>query len=327
MNSARRSGMMGALTADNAGGWGNDFSKGHTMKVLIKGLIPAMLTPFTRGGAAVDFDKAIGLAERLAGQGVSGVFPCGTTGEGMLMTLDERKDLVARLVSAVGKRIKVIPHTGCLDTASTIMLTRHAQEIGAPAAGIVAPGFYTLDRDSLMQHYRAVAKAVPGFPIVLYNLPSCAKNELSPDLIGELATTIDTIVGVKDSGGNMVNAINMMDRVPKGFTFINGADEYTYQAILTGAVGTVSSTSNVVPEVFLSIYDAAAKADHARALKQQFKLNRLCAVFGAGRWVAMYKEGLRLRGFDAGFVRSPQRELTAAEKKKLAQGLEKEGML
>lgn len=297
------------------------------MKFQLKGLIPAMLTPFTRGGTRVDFDKAVGLAERLAKQGCAGIYPCGTTGEGMLMTLDERKELVARLVQAVGTRIKVIAHTGCLDTASTIELTRHAHEVGAAAAGIITPGFYTLDRESIVQHYKAVAKAVPGFPFLVYNLPSCAKNELSPDLIAELASSINEVVGVKDSGGNMQNAIVMMDRVPKGFIYINGADEFTYQAIMTGAVGTVSSTSNVVPEVFLSIYEAAAKGDHAKALRQQFKLNRLCCTFGGGRWVAMYKEGLRLRGFDAGYVRSPQRELTAAEKKKLAQGLEKEGMI
>lgn len=297
------------------------------MKFQLKGVIPAMLTPFTKGGARVDYDRAIGLAERLAGQGVAGIFPCGTTGEGMLMTLDERKELVARLVQSVGKRIKVISHTGCLDTASTIELTRHARDVGAAAVGIVAPGFYTLDAESIMQHYRAVAKAAPGFPILLYNLPSCAKNELGPELIGDLASTIDEVVGVKDSGGNMVNAIRMMDRVPKGFIFINGADEYTYQAILTGAQGTVSSTSNTVPEVFLSIYEAVQKGDHAKALQRQFKLNRLCTIFGAGKYVAMYKEGLRLRGFDPGYVRSPQRELTAAEKKKLAQGLEKEGII
>lgn len=297
------------------------------MNLQLRGLFPAMLTPFTRGGARVDFDKAIGLAERLASQGCAGLFPCGTTGEGMLMTLEERKELVARLVQAMGKKLKVIPHTGCLDTASTIELTRHARDIGAAAAGIITPGFYTLDPESITQHYKAVAKAVPGFPILLYNLPSCAKNELTPALIGELASSIDEVVGIKDSGGNMVNCINMMDRVLKSFIYINGADEFTYQAIMTGAVGTVSSTSNTVPEVFLSIYEAAGKGDHAKALKQQFKLNRLCAIFGGGRWVAMYKEGLRLRGFDAGYVRSPQRELTAAEKKKLAQGLEQEGII
>ncbi len=286
-----------------------------------------MLTPFTKGGVRVDYDKALGLAEHLVKQGVAGIFPCGTTGEGMLMTLDERKELVARLVKAVGKKIKVIAHTGCLDTASTIELTRHAQEIGAAAAGVVAPGFYTLDHDSLVQHYKAICKAVPGFPVLLYNLPSCAKNELSPELIGELAASIDEIVGLKDSGGNMVNAIRTMDRVPKDFIFINGADEYTYQAILTGARGTVSSTANVVPEVFQSIYDAVAKGDHAKALQRQFKLNRLCVTFGGGKWVGMYKEGLRLRGFDAGYVRSPQREMSAAEKKRLAEGLAKEGII
>jgi dihydrodipicolinate synthase/N-acetylneuraminate lyase len=297
------------------------------MKFKLSGLIPALVTPFTKGGKAVDHDRACALAHHLADKGVAGIFPCGTTGEGLLMTLEERTNLLERLIASVGTRIKVIAHTGCLDTASTIALTRHAQDAGAYAAGIITPGFYTLDHDSIFQHYRAVANAVPGFPILLYNLPSCAKNELAPDLIGRLASEVDEVVGVKDSGGNMVQAIRMMDLVPKGFVFINGADEYTYQAILTGAQGTVSSTSNVVPELFLSIYEAVGQGDHSKALQRQFKLNRLCSIFGGGRYVAMYKEGLRLRGVDAGHVRAPQRELTAAEKKRLAQGLEKEGII
>src|SRR3990167_1986906 len=97
-----------------------------SMKFRLEGLVPALLTPFTKGGAQVDYDRACALACRLADQGVAAVFPCGTTGEGFLMTLDERKKLIAEVVQAVRGRIKVIVHSGCFDTASTIELTRHA---------------------------------------------------------------------------------------------------------------------------------------------------------------------------------------------------------
>jgi len=294
------------------------------MRFRIEGLVPALLTPFTKNGAQVDYDKACALASRLADQGVAGVFPCGTTGEGMLMTLDERKKLAEEVVAAVGKRIKVIIHVGCLDTASTIELARHAREAGAAAAGAIAPGFYAYDDAALMRHYKMVVK---GFPLFFYNLPACAKNELSPDLIVRLAHEVDNIVGLKDSAGAIHKLSMVLDGAPRGFVVLNGVDEYTYQAKLTGANGSVTSTGNVAPELFLNIYRALEKGHLKKARSAQARLSRACRLFQYGKMVAYYKEGLRLRGFDAGYVRPPQRELTAAEKRAFAKGLEGAGLI
>ncbi len=297
------------------------------MKFHLEGVIPALLTPFTKGGKTVDYDRACALAERLAKQGVHGIFPCGTTGEGMLMTLAERKQLIEALVAAVGKRIKVIAHTGCLDTASTIELTRHAMETGAAAAGVVAPAFFTYDDASLVRHYAMVADAVKGFPVLLYNIPGCAKNVLSPALIFELAKRCANIVGMKDSSGDMSALTRVLGGMPKGFNVINGVDEYTYQALLSGANGSVSSTANVVPELFLGIFNSLRKGDRKKAWETQVKLSEACRLFQYGRMVAYYKEGMRLRGFDPGDVRAPQRELSAAEKKAFAKALQAAGIL
>ena len=297
------------------------------MKFQIEGVIPALLTPFTKNGKHVDYEKACALVGRLAGQGVHAVFPCGTTGEGMLMTLEERKKLLEAVVPAAGKRLKVIAHTGCFDTASTIELTRHSMETGASAAGVVTPGFYAYDDASLIAHYSAVASAVKGYPVLLYNIPGCARNTLSPELIFELAARNDNIVGMKDSGGNMSSLTRVLAGAPKGFTVINGVDEYSFQALVAGAKGSVSSTANVVPELFLAIFHGVRKGDFKKAWAAQGKLAEACRLFQYGRMVAYYKEGLRLRGFDPGFVRAPQRELTAAEKKGFAKALHAAGIL
>ena len=297
------------------------------MKFHLEGVIPALLTPFTKIGKHVDYEKAGALAVRLADQGVHGVFPCGTTGEGMLMTLEERKKLIEAVVAAAGKRIKVIAHTGCLDTTSTVELTRHAMETGAAAAGVVAPGFYAYDDDALTSHFGAVANAVKGFPVLLYNIPGCARNALSPALICSLANRFENIVGMKDSSGDMSALTRILAWVPKGFNVINGVDEYSFQALVAGANGSVSSTANVVPELFLDIFNNVRKGDLKKAWSAQVKLAAACGLFQYGRMVAYYKEGLRLRGFDTGFVRPPQRELTAPEKKAFAKGLDTAGIL
>lgn len=297
------------------------------MKFQLEGVIPAMLTPFAKRGTQVDYEKACALAVRLAGQGVHGLFPCGTTGEGMLMTLDERKRLIAEVVKAVRGRVKVIAHTGCLDTASTIELTCEAFAAGADAAGVVAPGFYGYDDESLLQHFGAIAKAAPGKPILMYNIPGCAKNVLTPKLIVELANRYENIVGMKDSSGNMSALTQTLAHAPQGFHVINGVDEYSFQALVAGAKGCVSSTANVVPELFLAIFNAVKAGDHKKAWKAQIKLSDACGLFHYGSYVAYYKEGLRLRGFDAGAVRPPQRELNAAERSRFAKSLKEAGLI
>lgn len=296
-------------------------------KFELEGVIPAMLTPFTKGGKTVDCERAVSLASRLAKQGVHGVFLCGTTGEGLLMTLEERKKLLEIILKSVGNQIKVIAHTGCLDLLSTCELTEHAASIGAYAAGVVAPGFYSYDENALWNYYKLIADSVPGFPILLYNLPSCAKNVLSPALVAKLANEIENIVGIKDSGGVLQAQHQMIIETREDFVVINGCDEFTFHAVMGGARGSVSSTANVIPEVFLSIFNAVKKGDFKKALQHQKLLTRATQVFHYGAMVAYYKEGLRLRGFEAGSVRPPQRELTTIEKKEFKRQLDELGLL
>ena len=296
------------------------------MNFKLEGVFPAMLTPFTKNGKNVDYDCACALAQRLAKQGVHGVFLCGTTGEGLLMTLPERKKLVEEIVAAAGKKLKVLVHSGCLDTGQTIELTRHAMEAGAAAAGVVAPGFYGYDETALFTFYKSVAAAVKGFPVLLYNLPSCAKNVLTPGLVLKLAE-IDNIVGIKDSGGMLQKQDRILIDVGKNFSVINGCDEFSFQALVGGANGSVSSTANVIPEVFLDIFNGVKSGQFKKARTAQDKLGRAAEKFQYGAMVAYYKEGLRLRGFDPGFVRPPQRELTASEKKTFAKDLKGLGFI
>lgn len=297
------------------------------MRFALEGILPAIITPFTRGGARVDYEKACAFADRLVEQGVHGIFVSGTTGEGLLMTAEERKRLAAELVKAVGKRIRVIVQTGCLDTATTTELTRAAREAGAYAAGVYAPGFYAYDDTAMIRHFTAVAKSAPDMPLLLYNIPRCTGNALSPELIIRLADRVDNIVGIKDSSADMIHFSRVVNSAPRGFTVINGADEYSLQAYMTGARGSVSITANVVPEIFLSIYSNHGRGslNHARA--SQAQLARVMEILGYGRLVAAYKEAIRLRGFDAGYVRPPQRELTKSEKRAIAKGLEREGLI
>jgi len=296
------------------------------MRLRIDGIMPAIFTPFTRGGKRVDYDRACAYANDLADRGVDGIFIAGTSGEGLLMSLDERMALTESLVQAVGKRIRVIVQSGCMDTPSTLALTEHAGAVGAHAVAIYTPMGYAFDDAALYNHYKFIATRAPQVPIMLYNIPRFTNNSLSAELIARLGKEFDNIVGMKDSSGDMIHLGRVLAKVPKGFTVINGSDEFSYQAYLSGAKGSVSLTANVVPEIFADIHTSVKKGNLKRALKANEKLGRVIDGLGGGRILAMYKEAVRQRGSEPGFMRMPHRECTAAEKRQVARVLKDENL-
>ncbi|HDP34766.1 MAG TPA: dihydrodipicolinate synthase family protein [Candidatus Hydrogenedentes bacterium] len=298
-----------------------------TQKIKIQGILAAMVTPFTKNGEYVDYDKIAPLANRLLQQGAHGLFPCGTTSEGMLMNPDERRDVAKEVMRSVPRNTAVIPHTGGFDTATTIELTRHARDIGATAAAIVAPFFYGYDDDALFQYYKMVARAVDGFPIMMYNIPQCARNVLHPELVLRIAESEENVVGIKDSAGVMTGLTRLLGNAPKGFHVICGTDDYGFQALLAGCPAVVSGLSNVVCEIYAAVYNNVRKGNLNKAWREQVRLEKAARIFKYGQNIAAFKEGLRLRGFDAGYVRPPQRNLTAAEKRALAAGMREIGIL
>ena len=269
----------------------------------------------------MDYEKASAFASSLADRGVDGLFVCGSTGEGLLMTLEERKRLAEEVIDAVGKRVKIVIQSGCLDTPSTIALTRHARDAGAYAVAVYTPAFYAYDDRALFGHFQRVAKSAPEVPLFLYNIPQYTGNSLSPALVSELSEKVDSVVGMKDSSGDMVHLSRVLSTAPKGFIMLNGTDELSYQAYLTGAAGTVAMTANVVPELFQSIYNGVKKGNLGAALTAQRRLAEVIGILGNNRLLATYKEAIRLQGYDVGHVRPPHRELSPAEKKSIAKAL------
>ena len=296
------------------------------MRFTLEGIIVASVTPFTKGGEYVDFDKVAPLAARMVKKGAAGLFPCGTTGEGSLCSTEERKTILDETIQGAGKKARVIAHTGAMDTATTIELTLHAQKSGAYAAAVIAPSFYGYDDVAMEQYYKAIAKAAPKFPILLYNLPSCAKNALSAELIYKLASAHENIVGIKDSSGSMPLLTRLFGQAENGFAVINGADEQGFQALVAGGKAVVSGSSNAYIDIYYDVYKNVKKGDLKKAWKAQLRLERATRLFTYGGGLAGLKEIMRLRGFDAGFVRPPQRELNAAEKKRIAKGVEELGL-
>ncbi len=166
--------------------------------VKVSGIVVATVTPMTQAGA-VDYAALDALNRYVVDGGVHGVFCCGSTGEGVLMTQAERQKVAEETVKSVGGRVPVIVHTGSVNQEEALALTRHAAAIGAAGAALIPPYYYGLDHAVLFAYFAAAAAAAPGLPLYVYNIPMNVKNVIAPSLMLELAQKFPNIVGIKDS--------------------------------------------------------------------------------------------------------------------------------
>jgi len=293
----------------------------------VHGVIPALLTLFTRNGAGVDAQATGELVDWLVQQGVSGLFVGGSTGEGPLMSVEERKELAESVVARATGKVAVIIHTGCNNARDTIELTKHARSIRADAAGIVAPYYYNFDNRALRQYYAKVARAVSDFPLFLYNIPVLVKNDLPPDLVQNLVDHHPNIVGIKDSTGSLERLEHYAGIRGNNFTLICGSDFLLLEALQLGAKGSVSSTANVVPGFFVNLYRNFHRGNDRAARKWQEKIVELGGVLWTPNSIAAMKEMLRVMDLPTGACRSPQRTLTTTERRTLQQRLRELNLL
>src|SRR5919206_148224 len=191
------------------------------------GVLPALVTPFTPDGEAIDTGALAGFVERLVGAGVGGLVPGGSTGEFTTLSHPERRALVEVTVEAAAGRVPVVAGTGALSTRETVELSVHAEASGAAAVMIVPPFYDPLSWRELRAHYTAVAEAI-AIPIMYYNLPSASGIRLTAEQLGELPVTC-----LKDTGGDAVAATELVQT--DGPTLLNGWDTLTFAALAAAA--------------------------------------------------------------------------------------------
>ncbi|HLN62565.1 MAG TPA: dihydrodipicolinate synthase family protein [Symbiobacteriaceae bacterium] len=288
----------------------------------LHGVIPAVLTPFTAEGR-VDEQALRTYIDFLIGAGVHGLFPLGTNGAGPLLSIADRQLVAAAVVSQAAKRVPVVIHTGAISTEETVALTRHAHEIGADAAAVVAPWYFPHDDKALEAHFSAVAEAVPGLDLYLYNIPGNAKNDLKPALVKRLAERYSNIRGVKDSSKDLGRLQDYISALGSDRAVVVGTDALVVPALLMGATGVVSAIGNCLPKVMVDLYEAFRQGDTARAVQLQYRANQVRDALKTGPYITGYMEALRLQGLDLGHVKAPLRELTAEEAARLAADLRK----
>jgi 4-hydroxy-tetrahydrodipicolinate synthase len=287
----------------------------------IQGLFTALLTPFGKDGR-VDHKALSALVHFQMSAGVDGLYPCGSTGLGPLLSVQERKELAETVVREVSGRVPVIIQVGSADTESSVELAMHAEKIGADAVASLTPYYYKLGETAVTKHFETV-KASIGVPLLAYNIPQFTGNNLLPKTVASLARN-STIVGVKDSSRDVLQLLDLIEAVPDDFVVMNGTEEYALYAMMMGGNGVVSGGANAYPELFQSLVSAFKSGDLQKATSIQERILGFKEAVKNGP-ISCYYEILKARGIDVGSPRQPFQVLDSDEKDRLLASLNLRG--
>ncbi len=269
----------------------------------LKGIIPAMVTPLTEQGS-LDLDQLQVYLDFLLEKGITGVFPGGTAGEGVMLTTDEREELLEAVVKHLAGSVPVLAHVGALTTAEVIRLSRHAEDHGAAAVSVVSPFYYTYSEQELVDHYAAVVEATSSIPVYFYNIPSHTGRPIPISTIRQLLAN-PRIAGIKDSGGDERYLEELCQMQNDQFTVLVGADRLGFKGMKFGARGMVSSFAGVFPESYLDLWHAMQAGDQEAGAAHQKRIDTLVATMYSGLPLNVYKDGLAFRDLPVGQARRP----------------------
>lgn len=280
-----------------------------------QGILPALVTPLDDAGQFVPavMEK---LLERVYGAGVDGVYVCGSTGEGLLLPVEQRK-LVLEVVQRNTPRGKqVIVHTGAHRGPDAVELTRHASALGVAAVSSLPPlGSYSFAE---VRNYYARLAAATDVPLLVYFFPGFT------NVIGGISEVLDlctlpNVVGLKYTDHNLYR---LSEIARSGAVIYNGFDEVLAAGLLMGACGGIGTFYNLVPELFLSVYRSARAGQWEEARATQARINELITLSVRFSVLPAVKTILRWSGIDCGQCIEPRGSLSAEQEQELRKALE-----
>ena len=272
----------------------------------IKGIIPPIVTPMN-ADESVNIPELRSQVERQIAGGVHGIFPFGTNGEGYILSLKEKEEILEAVVDQVKGRIPVYAGSGCISTQDTIYMSKRAEELGADVLSIITPSFAVASQKELYDHYVEVAKHV-NIPIVLYNIPPRTGNKLLPETVAKLAKDVDVIMGAKDSSGDRDNLkayIDLTQELDKDFSVLAGNDGNILFCLQNGGKGGIAGRANLWPKTVASIYNYFVAGELDKAQGAQNAVAALQRVFKFGNANTIIKKAVNLLGYPVGDCRRP----------------------
>ena len=278
-----------------------------------------MVTPFAADGS-VDLDQAARLAVHLVEQGSDGLVLCGTTGESPTLSWQEQHEIFAAVKGAVGSRAALLAGSGSNCTAEAVEATREAASLGADGALVVVPYYNKPPQDGLEAHFRAVAQAAPGLPLMLYNIPGRTGTSLAPETTARLLEC-PNVVSFKAASGTTEEVSALRALCGDRLAIYSGDDALTLPMLAVGAVGVVSVASHLAGPQISALIRAFFEGDQARARALHEQLLPLCKALFCTTNPIPVKAALELCGWPVGAPRLPLLSANAAVRQRLSETL------
>ncbi|WP_372718185.1 dihydrodipicolinate synthase family protein [Novipirellula sp.] len=288
----------------------------------LSGLIAATYTPLHDDGE-LNLDPIAAMTEWLLAKGISGLYVCGSTGEGMSLSGAERRVVAEAYVKAAAGRVPVIIQVGHNSLAEARQLAAHAQEIGANYVSATCPSYFSInDVDTLIDCMAEVAGGAPELPFYYYHIPALTGSALDmAEFLERGGKRISNLAGLKYTDTKLHVFLQCLQVDPERFDVVWGCDEMMLGALATGATAAIGSTFNIAAPLYLGIMEAFRQGDMNEARRLQSLSVEMIRTIGKYPFHAAMKAVLGMNGFDIGGCRLPQGRLSESEIERLRNDL------
>lgn len=284
---------------------------------MFPGISAPQLTPFYDNGK-VNYAEYTRLTRFLVKGGVKGIFVCGTTGEFVNLTIQERKNLLSAAKEGIDTEGKLLFNVTALNLEDTQGLMEWAVSEGADAVSLTPPYYHSYDSQAMLDYFIQLSRLAAPLPVYLYNIPSMTGNVITPEVLKKVCCACGNVRGIKDSSMDFMTFLQFQLAVPeKGFEIMTGNDAQILTALQAGGTGAVIAMAGVFPQLCSGLWDAYINGEIDRAKEIQNKVLKLRDLVRGTLPVMAHKEMLRMQGFSMGRARFPFRNLTREEQKRI----------
>ena len=287
----------------------------------LRGISAPQLTPFHTDGS-VNYEEYTRLTQFITDAGVPGVFVCGTSGEFINLTLEERKKLLTAALRGAKSDTCILFNTTAMDKADMADLFDWARSEGAHAASVTAPYYHPYDELALVAYFEQAARLAGSLPLYLYNIPGMTHNPITPRVLQKVCSACPNVVGLKDSSMDFITfqEFQCLD-LPEGFELITGNDAQVLPVLQSGGHGGIVAMAGVYPKLCQQLWDTYQGGELEQARRIQKILLQLRGLVRSVMPIMSHKKMLELQGFHMGPPRFPFRALTPQEENKIVEGV------
>lgn len=293
----------------------------------MRGITAPVLTPFHQDGT-INYEEYKRLNRYITENGVDGVFVCGTTGEFVNLTIQERKLLLSAAMESVRSGTNVLFNATAMNLEDAKELLDWSRKCGADAVSFTAPYYHKYDGKALISYFQRTAQLAGEQTVYLYNMVGMTHNPITPAVLKAVVESCPNVRGIKDSSMDFMVLLSYQCTIEDdSFEIITGNDAQVLTALQAGAAGGVIAVAGVFPKLCAEIWDKFQTGDLEGSREAQTKVLKLRELFRAVMPVMSHKKALELQGFQMGPARFPFRDLTEEENSRVETTIRGLGLL